>query len=530
MPDDLKSATDLTGVLKQQLGEDGLTDDSAKREFHSQDIWAKGHTAEFVASPTSIEQLQAAVRTAHDRGISLNPRGGGYSYTKGYTPDRDNVGILDMSKLNQVVEINTADMYVTVQAGVTWAQLYEALKPHNVRTPFWGPLSGIGSTIGGGLSQNNAFFGAGKYGTTGESVLSIAVVLADGTLVRTGTAGTKNGKPFWRYYGPDLTGLFCGDAGTLGYKAEITFRLIPLPKAEETASFEFESRDACAEAMTQMMREDIACEIFGFDPNLTKVRLARASLVSDAKALTNVIRGQGSLLKGLREGAKVALAGRGFMDKVDYSLHVCVEGRSATGVKEDIQVLKAIVKELGGKEIENSIPKIIRANPFGPMNNILGPQGERWVPIHGIVPASEGAETWAEIEAGFDKIRSELDGHDILTGYLITSLGTTGFLIEPVFIWPEEIWPIHEHTVGEEWLKKIKRHKANPDATAVVEKARQVVLDVFTKHAGAHFQIGRTYPYREHRDDATWALLEAIKTAVDDKGIVNPGALGFHPK
>lgn len=527
MADDLKTASVLPGILKQQLGEDQLKDDQGSREFMSQDIWAKGATADFVATPETIEDMQTAIQAAHEKGISLNPRGGGYSYTKGYTPDRENVGILDMSNLNKVVEINTDDMYVTVQAGVTWAQLYEALKPHGVRTPFWGPLSGIGSTIGGGLSQNNAFFGAGKYGTTGESLLSIAVILADGTLVKTGTAGTKNGKPFWRYYGPDLTGLFCGDAGALGYKAEATFRLIPLPKAEETASFEFETRDACADAMAQMMREDIACEIFGFDPNLTKVRLARASLVSDAKALTNVMKSQGSLLKGLREGAKVALAGRGFMDKVDYSLHICVEGRSERGVKEDIQVLKDIAASLGAKEIENSIPKIIRANPFGPMNNILGPQGERWVPIHGIVPVSEGAETWAEIEAGFDTISDELETHDILTGFLITSLGTTGYLIEPVFIWPEEIWPIHEHTVGEDWLKKIKRHKSNPEATAVVEKARQIVLDVFTKHAGAHFQIGRTYPYKEGREEATWQLVEAIKTAVDEKGIVNPGSLGL---
>jgi len=527
MPDDLKSTVDVAGVLKQQLGEDGLKDDQASREFMSQDIWAKGETADFVATPTNVAEMQTAIRTAYERGLSLNPRGGGYSYTKGYTPDRENVGILDLSKLTEIIEINTEDMYVTVQAGVTWAQLYEALKPHGVRTPFWGPLSGIRSTIGGGLSQNNAFFGAGKYGTTGESLLSITVILADGTMVKTGTGGTRNGKPFWRYYGPDLTGLFCGDAGVLGYKAEATFRLIPMPKAEETATFEFDSRDACAEAMAQMMREDIACEIFGFDPNLTKVRLARANLVADAKALTNVMKSQGSFLKGLKEGAKVALAGRGFMDKVDYSLHVCVEGRSAAGVNEDIQVLKEIAAKLGGKEIENSIPKIIRANPFGPMNNILGPQGERWVPIHGIVPVSEGLAAWAEIEAGFDAMSDELEQHDILTGFLITSLGTTGYLIEPVFIWPEEVWPIHEHTVGADWMRKVKRFEPNPDATAVVEKGRQLVLDVFTKRGAAHFQIGRTYPYKEGREEATWKLVEAIKQAVDDKGIVNPGALGL---
>jgi len=527
MADDLKSMSDINGVLKQQLGDEGFKDDQASRAFMSQDIWAKGETAAFVAAPKTVEEMQEAVRAAHARGISLNPRGGGMSYTKAYIPDRKNVGILDTTKLNQIVEINTEDMYVTVQAGVTWAQLYDALKPHNLRTPFWGPLSGLTSTVGGGLSQNNAFFGAGKYGTTGDSVLSVTVILADGTLVRTGTAGNKNGKPFWRHYGPDLTGLFCGDCGTLGYKAEITFRLIPTPKAEDWASFEFKTRDECANAMAAMMREDIACEIFGFDPNLTKVRMARASVLSDAKALSNVIRKQGSLLKGLKEGAKVALAGRGFMDEADYTLHVMVEGRSAAGVREDMADLKAIAKANGAKEIENSIPKIIRANPFGPLTSILGPHGERWVPIHGIVPVSEGPATWAEIEAGFDAMRDELDAHDILTGYLVTSLGTTGYLIEPVFLWPEEIWPIHEDTVGPDILKKLPRHDAKPEATAVVEKARQVVLDAFTNHGAAHFQIGRTYPYKTGRSPETWALLDAIKAAVDEKEIINPGALGL---
>jgi len=518
---------DHIGLLRQQLGADAFRDDLPTREFMSQDIWAKGHTAAFVAAPETVEQLQEVVRIAHARGVSLNPRGAGMSYTKAYTPDRPGVGLLDMSRLNRIVELNVADMYVTVQAGVTWAQLHTALKAMGLRTPFWGPLSGLTSTVGGGLSQNNAFFGAGKHGSTGDSVLSVAVVLADGTLVRTGTGGNITGKPFWRHYGPDLTGVFVGDAGTLGYKAEITFRLIPLPKAEETASFEFETRDACAEAQAQMMREDIACEIFGFDPNLTKVRMARASLLADAKALTNVIKGQGSVLKGIMQGARVALAGRGFMDDAGYSLHVVVEGRSRAGVKDDIAVLRKIALDLSGKEIENSIPTIIRANPFGPLNNILGPQGERWVPIHGIVPVSEGPATWAELEAGFGSMRAELDAHEILTGYLITSLATTGYLIEPVFIWPEELYAIHEATVEPEVVRKLPRHPANPAATAVVEKARQKVLEVFTKRGAAHFQIGRTYPYREGRRPETWALLEAIKKAVDEKGLINPGALGL---
>ncbi len=520
-------ATDLVLVLQQILGKEKIRLDLPERELMSQDIWAKGKTAAFVARPTSLSELQTIVVAAFERGVALNPRGGGMSYTKGYTPDRENVGILDTTQLNKIVEVNTDDMFVTVQVGVTWKQLYEALKPLKVRTPFWGPLSGLTSTVGGGLSQNNAFFGSGKHGTTGESVLSITVVLSDGTVIRTGTAGNRNGKPFYRYYGPDLTGLFCGDAGAFGYKAEITLRLIPLPEFEDWASFEFKSRDDCARAMEDIIRTDRACEIFGFDPNLTKVRMARASILSDAKTLANVAKSQGTFLKGLKEGAKIALAGRGFMSKAEYTLHVMVEGHSKAGVKENILVLKEIASNHNGQEIENSIPKIVRANPFGPMTSILGPTGERWVPIHGIVPVSEGQATWAEIADVFQHMREELDQHNILTGYLVTTLSTTGFLIEPVFIWPEEIWPIHEQTVGSDTMKKLHKHAPSPEATATVERARQKVLDVFSKHGAAHFQIGRTYRFSEERDKDTLNLLENIKKIVDEKSIVNPGALGL---
>jgi len=110
MADDLKSVSELSGILKQQLGTDGLKDDQANSQFMSQDIWAKGDTAAFDAKPKSIEEKQNAIRAAHARGISLNPRGGGYSYTKGYTPARENDGILEMSALNQIVEINPEDM------------------------------------------------------------------------------------------------------------------------------------------------------------------------------------------------------------------------------------------------------------------------------------------------------------------------------------------------------------------------------------------------------------------------------------
>lgn len=517
----------LITELKTILGDEGVNEKRADIELVSQDIWAVGVNAAFIAAPASVQELSETVAAANRRGVALNPRGGGMSYTKGYIPDRENVGVLDLSRMNRIVEINEDDMYVTVEAGCTWDALYEALKQKGLRTPFWGPLSGLTSTIGGGVSQNNAFFGCGLYGTTGESVLAVTVVLADGTVLRTGTGGAKEGKPFFRYYGPDLTGLFCGDCGALGFKAEITLRLMPMPSHEDWASFEFQSRDACAEAMQTVMKENIACEVFGFDPNLQRVHMKHASLAADVKTLGKVVKAQGSLLKGLKEGAKIALAGRDFVDAAAHTLHFVVEGQSAAAVADGMTRLKALCESHQGKETENSIPKIIRSNPFGPLNSILGPEGERWVPVHGIVATSDGPDAWADIKNAFDAMREDLDAHDILTGFLVTTLGATGYLIEPIFIWPEAINPIHEQTVEADFLAKLPRHAPNPEATAVVERARQAALDVFSKYKAAHFQIGRTYPYKENREPEAWAFLEKIKNAADPQGRINPGVLGL---
>jgi FAD/FMN-containing dehydrogenase len=519
---------DLYERLRQRLGPEALSNDPEHRALMSQDIWAKGTLADFVIAPDTTEALQETVRFAAENGINLNPRGAGMSYTSAYAPDRPRTAIVDFSRMNRIKEINTDDMYVTVEAGVTWSELHAALEKKGVRTPFWGPLSGLYATVGGGLSQNNALLGAGRYGTTADSVLSVAVVLGDGTLLRTGSAGATGAKPFWRYYGPDLTGLFCGDGGALGLKAEITLRLIPIPDALATASFEFADRDACAEAMTLMIRSNRACEMFSFDPVLTKVRMARNSFLEDASALANVIRKQGSWIKGIKEGAKIAMAGRGFMAEANFNLHVCVEGHSQKGVEEDLDVLREIAKSVKGWEIENSIPKIIRANPFGPLTSVLGPQGERWVPVHGIVPISEAAETWAEIDEMIKSLKSELDAQNVVTGYLTTTLGTTGYIVEPVFIWPEEIFPLHEQTVGKDVMRKMQKHDPNPDATALVIKVRQKVIDIITKRGGAHFQIGRAYPYAETRDEPTLALLNVLKQHLDGSGIINPGCLGLN--
>ena len=200
--------------------------DPTMLDLYGQDIWKVGRRPVAILSPGDTAELSRALVEADRLGLAVAPRGGGMSYTAGYVTEAGPLVLIDLSRMDRVLHVDVEAMTVTVQAGCTWKTLLATLKPQGLRTPFWGPLSGVSSTIGGGLSQLNAVFGAGHWGTTSESVVGLTVVLADGSLISTGARRKADGRAFYRHYGPDLTGLFCGDCGALGVKAEITLRLM----------------------------------------------------------------------------------------------------------------------------------------------------------------------------------------------------------------------------------------------------------------------------------------------------------------
>jgi D-lactate dehydrogenase (cytochrome) len=518
----------LEAALAQIVGSDKVRSDDDSRALHSQDIWAAAaNTVALVVSPTCIEEVSRVVARATEAGFAIAPRGAGMSYTGGYVPAAAKTVSLDMSRMNRILAIRPEDMTVTVEPGCTWLALNAALSPLGLRTPFWGPMSGLVSTVGGGLSQLNAMLGAGHYGTSSESVIALSVVLADGSVLKTGARGADGESPFYRHYGPDLAGLFCGDGGVFGIKAEITLRLIKAPAFEDYASFSFNTGRDMLEALADIARAGVAAESCAFDPGLTKVRMARASLSTDVKTLGAVVAGQKSLFKGLKEAAKVAMAGRDFVGVDDYPLHIICEGRSAAAVAADIAETRKIAAAHNGQEIENTIAKVIRAIPFPPLNSVLGPQGERWAPIHGLTPLSKGADMFEAIEAVFADMGEAFTREGISTGYLFTHVSTNAVIVEPVFYWPEASLAVHEIAMEPAHFAKLPVLPAGPSATATVIEARKRVLAVFERFGCGHFQIGRTYNYKGSRDAASWALIEAVKANVDPGHALNPGVLGL---
>ena len=519
---------DLQQQFADILGADNVSQDQAQRELFSQDVWQNGeHVTQLILAPANVDELSATLALARRRGVSVVPRGAGMSYTSGYLPPDDNTVTLDMRRMDRIIAISPEDMTITVEAGCSWLKMNEALAKHGLRTPFWGPMSGIASTIGGGLSNLNAMFGAGHHGTTSESLIALTVVLADGRVIRTGARGSDGNTPFYRHYGPDLAGIFCGDAGSLGVKAEATFRLMRKPEFEDYASFSFKTGQDLTKAMAEMARAGIACEMCAFDPGLTKVRMRRMSLATDLKTLGKVIGRQKNLAKGLLSAAKIAVGGRNFVEADEYPLHVIAEGRSAAGVAHDMAQARKIAASFAGAEIENTIAKVLRAQPFPAANSVLGPDGESWVPVHGHVSLSDAPKFFTDIMALFAQMADEFAQHKVHTGFLFTSLSTNAITIEPVFFWPQGYRPIHQSMVEPAHLAKLPKLPPNEAATDVVARARDGVKAIAATYGAAHFQIGRGYDYRASRDEASLELLDLLKQFADPDRKLNTGALGF---
>ncbi|CAO3402781.1 FAD-binding oxidoreductase [Azospirillum palustre] len=516
----------LIDTLRTALGPDGLLDDEKSRNFYANDVfWQPGIAPLAIALPRDRDAVAATVRAAHDAGVAVVPRGGGMSYTKGYLPEGPNSVVIDSRRLNRIVELNTDSLYVTVETGCTWAALNEALEGTDLRTGYWGPLSGINATIGGALSQNSAFFGSALHGTVAESVLGVTVVLADGRTVTTGSGGRVGTKPFTRSGGPDLTGLFLGDNGAMGFKVAATLRLHRRPEYTDFLSFGFATMQAMAAAQVEMARARCVSEGFGIDRTKVEHSASVNKLSDGLKTLGNVAKAGKSLFQGAKEALSVATAGTAFLKDHNFTLHLVVEGRSEARLREAM----ATVREIGsrhGKEIENSVPKVMRSKPFGPVRGMLGREGQRWVPIHAIFPLGDADKVVAANDAFFAEKRGFMERHGIIYSVMTMTVGND-FFLEPAFYWTDEITPLHAASLGEDVVKPWRDRPANPAARNAVAELRRATQELYCSLGGVSWQVARDYPFREILTPETWSLLEGVKRAVDPQGLMNPGSLGL---
>ncbi|MHA1803925.1 MAG: FAD-binding oxidoreductase [Promethearchaeota archaeon] len=216
--------------IKNIVGDDFITDKDFMKAAYSRNVDPAfpDRWADMIVRPESTEEVSEIVKIANKYKIPMVPRGGGADLVGGSVSDG---GILiDLTRMNHVIDINETDYYCEVECGITWGALLAELQKKELTTGVLGPGSGFSATIGGGLSNSTAGFGSTKYGLVPDICLGVEVVLPDpkGTIMRTGAAANKYAKPFCRYgVAPDFTSLFMGDVGTLGIKTKAFLRLFP---------------------------------------------------------------------------------------------------------------------------------------------------------------------------------------------------------------------------------------------------------------------------------------------------------------
>ncbi len=185
-----------------------------------------------VAAPESAEQMSAILAWANEHDVRIIARGGG-SKLEWCNPAGAVDLVLSLEKFQKLVEHAWQDMTVTVETGVKISSLQSELAKQRQRLPL-DALWPERSTVGGVIAANDSGALRLRYGSIRDLILGVTVVLANGTIARSGGRVVKN------VAGYDLPKLFAGSFGTLGIITEVTLRTYPLPHSVRTISVQFE--------------------------------------------------------------------------------------------------------------------------------------------------------------------------------------------------------------------------------------------------------------------------------------------------
>lgn len=199
-----------------------------------------------VVFPTSTDEVAAIVRLAAAHRTPIVPRGAGTGLSGGAIAVEGALTVV-LTRMNRILEIDADNQVAVVQPGVINADLGRAVTERGLFYPP-DPASFESCTIGGNLAENSGGLRCVKYGVTRDFVLGLEVVLADGSVIRTGGRTVKD------VMGYDLTHLFIGSEGTLGIVTEATLRLLPKPAPKLTMLAFFATVTDAGEAVAGMTR------------------------------------------------------------------------------------------------------------------------------------------------------------------------------------------------------------------------------------------------------------------------------------
>ncbi len=237
---------DLLAGLRGILPEDRVVGEGEEIERHGGAIFTyhAPRPPDAVVYPKTREEVVEVLRFAGERALAVIPFGEGSSLEGHTIPTRGGIS-LDLGLMDEILEVRPGDFVARVQPGVTHGGLNEHLREHGL---FFPVDPGWDASLGGMAATNASGTNAVRYGAMRDQVLGLEVVLADGTVMRTGGMAMKSAA------GYNLTGLFVGSEGTLGVFTELILRLYPIPEHVVAARATFPDIEAAGRAAVAMIR------------------------------------------------------------------------------------------------------------------------------------------------------------------------------------------------------------------------------------------------------------------------------------
>jgi glycolate oxidase subunit GlcD len=459
---------DIVYEISNIVGEDNVYSGAVECIPYSRDNSVHFGVPDVVVFARTTEQIAAIMRLANQEKVPVTIQGSGTATTGASLPVKGGI-LLDVHRMNNILEINKDNFFARVEPGVICMDLNKALAKHNLMFPP-NPGSELIATIGGMMSTNSSGHRAVKYGTARDYVRALKVVLADGTIITTGSKTPKSSM------GYDLNHVFASSEGTLGVITEVTVKIQSLPEFNALALAIFNDLEAAGKAVTDIIASGIqltACEI-----------MDKYSLKVVEKAIERDISG------------------------IEAMLIIESDGVEET-VKRDMQRINEICKKHNVKEFTwTGDPE--KAAEIMEARGKLVPTLSRIKPGNRLVPISEDLGIPpTKIPETIKKAQAIADKYNIL----LTTFGHIGDgNVHTTFV--------TDMRSRDEW------ERLRPAADELAELALEMGGTISAEHGSG---LARA-PYMEKQLGPALEVMRAIKKALDPNNTLNPGKMGLEKK